>query len=463
MGVRQYIGARYVPKFYEGSNGSQWDSGVMYEPLTIVQYLTNTYCSKKTVPSTVGAPNLNPDYWANIGLLGEVQDDIAQLQLDVNRIDGEISDINDNVTDLSNDVDRIDGTIETVSDDLDTAEDNITSHGNQLTSLEKYIKNKKVALFGDSLSDENITWSTDVDYVWVKPFRDYIQSMNCTVDNYSVSSIGYYTKVDGSDIADIVSATSLSEYDTVILFAGVNDYLQGAPLGAYYDSDSTNTFWGRLNKIKARVRNKNVFVVTPLPVFVQSAPNRVKGYTLEMYRCALANWAIYNGFMLINGVGISCIGKDSEAYQDGLHIKNAYTWRIAEKIFKSILAGGCEYVPMTEIAEQTVSISGITNAKVLTRTIGLDEVEISVNGTLTSEVSPAATDLNTIPIFRTQRLIYGTADGLLLNVEYQNTNTNGIGGRIGVYAPGQTVTSNGVNFVFRGFSVSTSIANFVNN
>ena len=83
MAVRQYIGARYVPKFYEGSNGSQWDSGVQYEPLTIVQYLTNTYCSKKTVPSTVGAPNLNPDYWANIGLWGNIQGEVDQLQLDV--------------------------------------------------------------------------------------------------------------------------------------------------------------------------------------------------------------------------------------------------------------------------------------------------------------------------------------------------------------------------------------------
>lgn len=83
MAVRQYIGARYVPKFYEGSNGSQWDSGVQYEPLTIVQHLTNTYCSKKTVPSTVGAPNLNPDYWANIGLWGNIQDEVDQLQLDV--------------------------------------------------------------------------------------------------------------------------------------------------------------------------------------------------------------------------------------------------------------------------------------------------------------------------------------------------------------------------------------------
>lgn len=97
MAVRQYIGARYVPKFYEGSNGSQWDSGVQYEPLTLVQYLTNTYCSKKTVPSTVGAPNLNPDYWANVGMIGdlanrvsEVESDLSAAELDIDNLQTEV-------------------------------------------------------------------------------------------------------------------------------------------------------------------------------------------------------------------------------------------------------------------------------------------------------------------------------------------------------------------------------------
>lgn len=68
MAVRQYIGARYVPKFFEGVGGSsEWVGGVEYEPLTIVTYLGNSYTSKKTVPSTIGAPNNNLNYWVNTG------------------------------------------------------------------------------------------------------------------------------------------------------------------------------------------------------------------------------------------------------------------------------------------------------------------------------------------------------------------------------------------------------------
>lgn len=67
MANRQYIGARYVPKFYEGSNGNNWDSGRAYEPLTVVTYLQESYTSKIPVPNTVGNPASNPKYWAHTG------------------------------------------------------------------------------------------------------------------------------------------------------------------------------------------------------------------------------------------------------------------------------------------------------------------------------------------------------------------------------------------------------------
>lgn len=68
MAVTQYIGARYVPKFYENSDGTEdWRSGVEYEPLTIVSYNGNSYTSKKPVPSNIGNPSENPAYWVSTG------------------------------------------------------------------------------------------------------------------------------------------------------------------------------------------------------------------------------------------------------------------------------------------------------------------------------------------------------------------------------------------------------------
>ena len=77
---RQYIGARYVPKFYEGSNGSNWESNHSYEALTIVTYLNNSYTSKIPVPATVGNPADNPGYWV---LTGNFNAQVEEYRKDV--------------------------------------------------------------------------------------------------------------------------------------------------------------------------------------------------------------------------------------------------------------------------------------------------------------------------------------------------------------------------------------------
>ena len=89
MAVRQYIGARYVPKFYENSDGTAaWRSGVVYEPLTIVTYNGNSYTSKKVVPASVGDPSNNPAYWVATGVYNEQIESLTESLDDINsRID----------------------------------------------------------------------------------------------------------------------------------------------------------------------------------------------------------------------------------------------------------------------------------------------------------------------------------------------------------------------------------------
>lgn len=64
--TRQYIGARYVPKFFTDENGSsEWRDSIPYEALTVVMYLGNSYTSKKPVP--IGVQIDNAEYWALTG------------------------------------------------------------------------------------------------------------------------------------------------------------------------------------------------------------------------------------------------------------------------------------------------------------------------------------------------------------------------------------------------------------
>lgn len=105
MATRQYIGARYVPKFYENSdNTSEWRSGVIYEPLTIVTYNGNSYTSKKPVAAEVGNPSSNPTYWAATGLYNAQVEEVRERMEEIN------DDLNDRIDEIQGDIDEMEQT-----------------------------------------------------------------------------------------------------------------------------------------------------------------------------------------------------------------------------------------------------------------------------------------------------------------------------------------------------------------
>ena len=69
--VKQYVGARYVPKF---ASPVEWAPGTFYEALTIVTFNKAYYISKVPVPPTVGNPANNPQYWALTGNYGSAEE-----------------------------------------------------------------------------------------------------------------------------------------------------------------------------------------------------------------------------------------------------------------------------------------------------------------------------------------------------------------------------------------------------
>lgn len=110
MAVRQYIGARYVPKFFENPDGSNnWISGITYEPLTIVSYAGLQFISKKPVPASVSTPNENNEYWILNGgsdLSQDILDQINYNTVEINSIKKEkfllISDSYNNIVSSEN-------------------------------------------------------------------------------------------------------------------------------------------------------------------------------------------------------------------------------------------------------------------------------------------------------------------------------------------------------------------------
>lgn len=96
--VLQYIGARYIPKFYDNpdTGDATWKSDVAYEAFTVVTYQQNSYTSKIPVPATVGNPSSNGDYWVKTA---DWNAQMSALQTHVSNIDNvELPEIRNNIT-----------------------------------------------------------------------------------------------------------------------------------------------------------------------------------------------------------------------------------------------------------------------------------------------------------------------------------------------------------------------------
>lgn len=195
-----YVGARYVP-IYDGA----WSSSKKYEPLVVVQYQGNSYTSKTYVPAGVNPTNEN--YWAQSG---NYNAQVEEYRKEVGRLTTLVNEFNDRIT----------GNTDAI---------------NLINSWQKYMNlftNKKVAIFGDSLSDANRTAT-----YWSRTFKTLVESVGGTVDNYAHS---------GDTIAKTVVAVNgvTKYYDIVFVWIGINDWSSRTPIGTFKNVEENTFIYG---------------------------------------------------------------------------------------------------------------------------------------------------------------------------------------------------------------------------
>ena len=175
----QYIGARYVPKFYEnpddGSN--DWKSGVSYEPLTVVTYLDDSYTSKIAVPASVGDPAANTNYWVKTG-----------------NYNAAITALQSNVQQNANDISTI----------------------NRTTNVSNYFKGKKIVVYGDSIASTSYNWPS----VLSGTFGLDITNRAIGGDFLTRPDIAGHT----AGINRLIAANDLNDFDICFIAYGTNDW-----------------------------------------------------------------------------------------------------------------------------------------------------------------------------------------------------------------------------------------------
>ena len=146
--VKQYVGARYVPKF---ANPVEWAADTSYEALTIVTFNNASYTSKIQVPPTVGNPANNPQYWA---LTGNYNAQVEQYRQETETVSNNLT---TEITNRKNADTTLQGQITTVSNNLTTEitnrkdadttlQDQITTVRNNLTTEITNRKNADTAI-----------------------------------------------------------------------------------------------------------------------------------------------------------------------------------------------------------------------------------------------------------------------------------------------------------------------------
>lgn len=252
---RQYIGARYVPKFFENPNtgDTSWLSGVAYEALTMVTYAGNTYTSKKNVPSGIGAPNANSEYWVATGMYNAYIEELRQ----------DLSGVSEEVT--------------TVQEDLATAQEDITTVQAEVDKISR-LKGKRIAIYADS---------------WGNP--DYGSLGKETIEGYTGVSV--HISYMGSQSMQGIYDNCWDQYnaDIYIIEGGLNDMTLGTGGQAF-----TTAVIAWCNAIRAVNSSAEIYFVTPFPIRTNN--QYLNHFPLEFYRVGLWRLSAIHGFACINSL-----------------------------------------------------------------------------------------------------------------------------------------------------------------
>ena len=152
-GVRQYVGARYVPVF---ANPLEWSDTREYEPLTIVIHNGNSYTSMQSVPTGIDIANTN--YWA---ITGNFNAQVEAYRQEVSQWSEKIDNAN---TNASNAVTTANNAVTTANNALSVANTADTNADNAIEVASEALVNsnkKKYISFDDTLFTE---WNTGINF-----------------------------------------------------------------------------------------------------------------------------------------------------------------------------------------------------------------------------------------------------------------------------------------------------------
>ena len=344
-GVRQYVGARYVPVF---ADPLEWSDTIDYEPLTVVLHEGSSYTSRQSVP--VGIDIGNTAYWAETG---NYNAQIEAYRQEVLAYDGRIT---ANANAIAAETQARESEVAEAMADIAAETQTRINGDNELAlridSLSKQTpvqdENGRNAVFiGDSFMAPTVSYPQKLAYFTA-------QLMGWTMYNYAYGGSGWVDEAGASmnfyhQIQKAAQQISIpvADVDYIVIGGGFNDWNDPTPLT--YDQ----LYSAALQTIKeARLQFPNAQII--------AIPMMFRNYGVDTHMHDLYS-AIVAG-IAASGVAVKVI-KDAYMWQlgfknvDGVH-PTVELYKIMAQYVASKVMGGD--VKTSRLYSQTLSGGGIS-------------------------------------------------------------------------------------------------------
>lgn len=344
-GVRQYVGARYVPVF---ASPLEWSGTQGYEPLTIVAYQGNSYTSMQSVPA--GIDIANTEYWVQTGNYN------AQIEAYRKEVLAYDQRITDNADAIAAETQARETAMAEVMSDIEAETQARIAGDNELAlridSLSKQTpvqdENGRNAVFiGDSFMAPTASYPQKLAYFTA-------QLMGWTMYNYAYVGSGWVDEADASmsfyhQIQKAAQQISIpvADVDYIVIGGGFNDWNDPTPL------TYNQLYSAALQTIKeARAQFPNAQII--------AIPMMFRNYGVDTHMHDLYS-AIVAG-IAASGVAVKVI-KDAYMWQlgfknvDGVHPTVALYKIMAQHVASKVMGGD---VRTSRLYSQTLSGGGIS-------------------------------------------------------------------------------------------------------
>lgn len=252
---------------------------------------------------------------------------------------------------------------------------------NSESEFKRQFANKKILVFGDSLSVDDTTW--------VESLKTLASECGATVDNQSASG-----RTSSGGLTAVAGLTT--PYDVAIVWLGINDSYSGVSIGVWSGS---NNFSANMHGILAALHTLNPdMLIYVLGINYSTSLTYDKSKSTYSYNQALKQVANIDGavFKNLDHLPNAAIQHSSALKQDGNHFKDDYSKTV---LFDAIL--NKIIVPVSDDYDETLMIgsglftpgSGVT----LTKGYGINVIGKFVYMNLLFTATAAATTLFTLP------------------------------------------------------------------